>query len=69
MTEKTEKKARKKKKKTTVIHLAGAFYQSRNSDGEYFMGTKEKAELFEAGKYTPNYRHVVADGALVDAAA
>lgn len=67
MTEKTEKKTRKKK--STLIHLAGAFYQSRNGDGEYFMGTKEKAELFEAGKYTPNYRHVVADGALIDTAA
>lgn len=62
-------KVKKPRKKSTVIHLAGAFYQARNSDGEYFMGSKEKAELFEAGKYVPDYRHVVADGALVDTTA
>lgn len=60
--------AKTTKKKTTLIHLAGAFYQARNKDGKYFMGTKEKAEAFEKGEHDPKVRLVVDDGKLVEAA-
>lgn len=59
----------KLKPKTTVIHLAGAFYQSRNKAGDYFMGTKEKAERFEKGEHDPKTQLVVDDGKLVTAEA
>lgn len=55
-------------KKSKVVHVAGNFYSVTTKSGT-FIGSKEKAELFEQGKHDPAFKQIVADGVPVEALA
>jgi hypothetical protein len=53
-------------KKSKVVHVAGNFYSVTTKTGT-FIGSKEKAELFEQGKHDPAFKHIIENGAPVEA--
>lgn len=55
-------------KKSKVVHVAGSFYSVTTKSGT-FIGSKEKAELFEKGKHDPAFKQIIENGAPVEALA